>query len=386
MPRGRAKEEERALETVDEARALAADIKERAARLRTTPGLLDGALDEIRGSIERILREFEKMSRRRMGAFERDLEGIARRAKELETAGRLTPKHMRLIGEALQHTRRVHFWNAKRVLAKMDTILEPTRALNGDLNAYRAFQRKAVQRVREIEESLAKLRAVPKPAAAPEEVAAMRSLVEACNRAADEAWNGLAHRPASSAIGDLIAHPDVEGLGFFAVQEFASLRELYDLFEAEAVLKESVGARPLAELVTTSEFSAAKWDRVYPQAIHVRRKLQELFHHLRPIVGGKYGTAFALEATVPLLERRLASWRRFPGTEANPVWPQLAELRASARIPAVQESAKVYERFGDLATRAWDGSLADEMKERGTELAAARKVLDRLPSPEGLTS
>jgi len=29
-------------------------------------------------------------------------------------------------------------------------ILEPTRALNGDLNAYRAFQRKAVQRVREM--------------------------------------------------------------------------------------------------------------------------------------------------------------------------------------------------------------------------------------------
>jgi len=383
MPWGRPKEEERTLQTVDEARALAAEIKERAARLRT-PGLLDGALDEVRGSIERILREFEKLSRRRMGAFERDLEAIAKHAEELRAAGHLTPKHTKLIGEALQHTRRIHFWNAKRVLAKMDAILEPVRALHADVAVYRAFHRKAAQRVRETEESLATLRAVPMPPASPEDVAAMRALAEASNRTADEAWNRLTHRPTAAAIGDLIAHPDVEGLGFFAVQEFASLRELYDLFEEDAGLKESVGTRPLAELVTTSEYSAAKWDRVHPQAVHMRRKLQDLFHQLRPIVGGKYGTAFTLDAPVPLLERRLASWRRFPGTEANPVWGHLADLRASGRIPAVQESAKVYDRFGDLAKRAWDGSLADEVKEQEAGLAAAKKVLDRLPSPDAL--
>ena len=385
MPLRRTEEGTRTVQSADEARALAADLKERAARLRAMPGLLDGALDEIRGSLERVLREYEKLSRRRLGPFERELEVIAKRAQELEAEKHLTPKQMRLVGEALQHTRRVHFWNAKRALAKMDKILEPAREWTHDLDAYRAFHRRSGQRVREAEEALAKLRGVPKPPAGPEDVASMRTLVEACNRAADEAWTAITHRPAASAFGDLIAHPDVEGLGFFAVQEFSALRELYDLFESEAALKETIGARPLAELVATSEYSAAKWDRVFPQAIHVRRKLQDLFHHVRPIVGGKYGTAFALDAPVPLIERRLASWRRFPGTEANPVWTDLAELRASGRIPAVQESAKVYERFGDLAKRAWDGSLADEVKEKEAELAAAKKVLDRLQSPDALS-
>ena len=39
------------LETPQQARALAGEIKERAARLRTVPGMLDGALEEMRSSI-----------------------------------------------------------------------------------------------------------------------------------------------------------------------------------------------------------------------------------------------------------------------------------------------------------------------------------------------
>jgi len=60
--------------------ALAADLKARAARLKGTPGLMDGALEEIRGALEKLLREYDKMTRRRLGPFERDLEALARRA------------------------------------------------------------------------------------------------------------------------------------------------------------------------------------------------------------------------------------------------------------------------------------------------------------------
>ena len=374
------------LETPQQARALAGEIKERAARLRTVPGMLDGALEEMRSSIERVLREYDKVSRRRLGPFQRELDVIMKRAEDLKTAGRLSTRHRKLVAQVLVHAHRVHFWNARRALTKLDRALAPLRSWQASFDAYRAFHRKATQRVRDAEDALAGLRAVPKPQASLEDVTNARAAIEACNRAADAAWSALTHRPVAQALEDLVAHPDVEGLGLLAVQEFACLRELSDVFEAEETLRDAIGTKPLADLVGTSEFSAAKWDRVYPQATLQRRKLQDLFHQLRPVVGGRYGTAFNLESPLPGLERRLAAWRRFPGAEGNPAWPDLVELRASGRIPALQESARIYDRHGDIAVRAFAGSLAEEIKEEEKELAAARKVLERLPAPEGLTA
>lgn len=373
------------MEDAADARALAAEIKERAARLRLTPGLLDGALEEVRGAIEKVLREYDKLSRRRLGAFERDLDVVARRAQELEDAGRLSPRHARLMDQALLHTRRVHFWNARRVLGKLDKALEPAREWQKAVDAYRAFHRKVTLRVREAEDALQRLRSVPRPAVSPEEVARARASVEACNRAADAAWTAQTTRPLTEALKDLVAHPDVEGLGLLSVQEFSCLRELSDLLEAQADLGGGIGLRPLTHLVSTSEYSAAKWDRVFPQAAHARRKLQDLFHQLRPVVGGRYGTAVELVAPVPVLERRLAAWRRFPGADASPAWEDLAGLIASGRVASIQESARAYERVGDLAKRAFTGALAGEIKEQETELAAARKTLEKLPSPDSFS-
>ncbi|TLZ51544.1 MAG: hypothetical protein E6K18_04625 [Methanobacteriota archaeon] len=370
--------------TSEEARTLAADIKARASRLRTVPGMLDGAVEEMRASIERVLRDYDKMSHRRQGPFQRDLEAIAKRAEELVDAGRLSPRHRRIVSTALQHARRVHFWNARRALTKLDRSLEPAREWQGSLDAYRSFHRKAALRARDAEESLTRLRAVPKPGVSPEDVANARAVIEACNRAADEKWAALTHRPVAEALKDLVGHPDVEGLGFLAVQEFSSLRELHDLFEANEAVRDGIGTKPLADLVVTSEFSAAKWDRVYPQATAERRRLQDLFHQLRPVVGGRYGTAFELTAPVSVLERRLAAWRHFPGAENAPAWAGLADLRASGKIPAIQEGARIYERHGDLAKRAFEGTLADEIKEQEKELAAAKKSVEKLPSPESL--
>lgn len=367
-----------------EARALAAEIRDRANRLGTMPGLLDGALEEIRGSIERVLREYDKLTRRRQGPFERDLDAVARRAQELKDAGRLSPKHLRLVHQALQHARRVHFWNAHRVIAKIDKTLEPARAWQRNLDEYRAFHRRAVQRARTAEETLAKLRDVPKPAVSPEEVAQFQSLVEACNRAADEAWSGQTHRPVAEATGDLVAHPDVDGLGLLATQENACLRDLSDLLESQDVLRDGIGQRRLADLVGTSEYSVGKWDRVFPQAAHERRKLQDLFHHLRPVVSGSHGSAFGTDLAVPVLQRRVAAWRRFPGAEGMAAWGDLETLLASGRIPTIQESARTYNRFGEAAKRAWDGRLSEEIEEQEKELVAARKALAALPSPDSL--
>ena len=384
MLRGRSEEEGRSVEDVDDARALAKDIRERASRLRVTPGLLDGTLEELRGSLDRVLREYEKMSRRRLGPFQRELEAIAKRAQELKESGRLSPRHLRLLSQGLQHAHRIHFWNAKRVIAKIDKILGPTREWQRDVDAYRAFQRKAAQRVRDTEDALAKLHAVPKPSAAKDDVGRLRAVIEAANRAADEAWVAIIHRPSAEAITGLVAHPDVEGLGLLAVQEFAALRELSDLFETDEALRQSIGLQPLSDLVLTSEYSAAKWDRVYQQAAATRRTLQNLFHQLRPVVGGKYGTAFTVDAPVAVIERRLGAWRNFPGAESKAAWSDLVDVRASGKIPAIQESARIYERHGDLAVRAWDGSLADDIAAQEKELLAAKKVLDRLPSPDTL--
>ena len=376
--------EERTITTSADAKAFIGELRDRAARIRVVPGLLDGALDELRSSIEHILRAYEKMSRRRLGPFQRDLEAIAKRVEEVEDAGKISPRHAKLVGQALQHARRVHFWNARRVLAKIEKVLAPSRAWHADLEAYRAFHRKSSLRIRGTEEALVRLREVPKPPASPEDGARLKAVVEACNRAADESWSDLTHRPTAEAIADLVGHPDLEGLGLLAVQEFAALRELGDLFEAEAPLKETIGTQTLAELVQTSEYSAAKWDRVYPHAVHVRRKLQGLLHQVRPVVGGKYGTAFTADAPVSLLERRLAAWRRFPDAEGRGAWGQLAELRASERIPAIQESTRIYEKFPELGPRAWDGSLVEEIEAHEKERAAARKALAGLPAPDAL--
>ena len=380
----RSEDEGLVIEDPEEARELAADLKARAARLKGTPGLMDGALEEIRGALEKLLREYDKMTRRRLGPFERDLEALARRAKDLEDAGRLHPKHARLFGQALQHTRRIHFWNAHRVIGKLEKALEPAREWEREAGAYRAFHRKTAQRVRDAEDTVTRLRLIPRPAASPEEVLRARATIEACNRAADAAWAAQCTRPLAEAVKDLVAHPDVEGLGLLSVQEFAALRELFDLLEEKEDLRTTLGQRTLSELVTTSEYSAAKWDRVFPQAAPDRRKLQDLFHQLRPVVGGRYGTAFELGTPAPILERRLAAWRRFPGADGVAAWGGLGDLAASGRIGAVQESARAYERHGDLAKRAFTGDLATEIKKHETELAAARKVLEKLPAPDSL--
>src|SRR3989304_5508149 len=137
------------------------------------------------------------MSRRGRGPSQRDLEAIAKRVEEVEDAGKISPRHAKLVGQALQHARRVHFWNARRVLAKIEKGLAPSRAWHAAL--------------------------------------------EACTRAADESWSDLTHRPTAEAIADLVGHPDLEGLGLLAVQEFAAPRGRGGLVEAGAPLEEEDG-------------------------------------------------------------------------------------------------------------------------------------------------
>src|SRR5437867_11505792 len=100
------------VETPEDARALASDIKLRASRLRTIPGMLDGALEEVRSSLERVLREYDKLSHRRLAPFQRDLEAIGKRTEELEEAGRLSSRHRKLGGATRQHPPRIHCRNA----------------------------------------------------------------------------------------------------------------------------------------------------------------------------------------------------------------------------------------------------------------------------------
>ncbi|MGH9390427.1 MAG: hypothetical protein ACRD1Z_12490, partial [Vicinamibacteria bacterium] len=333
----------------------------------------------LHDELERVLRDYERLSRGRLGSFTKELELIAKQVRDLREAKRLSPRHAKLLEAALQHTRRIHFWNARRSLAKIGRVLEPVREWRRGLEEYRAFQRKTGVRVREAEATLARLLAIPKPPLGPEDVAAVRSLLEMCDRAVDEAWGAQTHRPVVEAIKDLQSHPDVDGLGLLATKEFASLRELGDLLEADPALKEMIGARPLSELVLTSEYSVAKWDRVYPQAAHARRKLQDLLHHLRPVVTGTHGSPFNLGDDVHLLQRRVAAWRAFPGTVGAQSWTEVAALLRSGKLPMIQESARAYERHGDLAVRAWDGSLAKEISEHEAELKAAKKDLAALP-------
>jgi len=383
MPQGQGEASE-SVDTVRDAKELARRTRERAARLRDIPGLLDGSLEEVNGELERVLREYDRLSRGRLGSFNKDLESVAKRARDLEEAKRLGSRHAKLVSAALQHARRTHFWNARRALAKIAKALEPVREWRRGLDEYRAFYRRTVQRVRDAEAALARLREIPKPPAGPEDVAAVRSLLAVCDRAVDLAWEGQTHRPVAEAIKDLQSHPDIDGLGLLATKEFASLRELGDLLESDPPLKETFGTRPLSELVLTSEYSVAKWDRVYPQAAHQRRNLQDLLHHLRPVVTGAHGSPFDLGADVHLLQRRVGAWKAFPGTVGAQAWTDLAGLLQSGRLPVIQESARAFERHGDLAKRAWDGSLAKEIQDQEAELKAAKKELAALPDPESL--
>ena len=366
------------------AKELARQTRERASRLRDLPGLLDGSLEELHDGIEKVLREYERLSRGRLSAFHKDLEAVAKRARDLEEEGRLSPRHLKLVDAALQHVRRTHFWNARRVLAKIAKALEPVRIWRRGLEEYRAFHRKTVARVRDADAALARLRAIPKPPAGPDDVAAVRSLIEMCDRAVDEAWEAQTHRPVAEAIRDVQSHPDVEGLGLLATKEFASLRELGDLLESDVPLKETFGVRPLSEIVLTSEYSVAKWERVYPQAAQHRRKLQDLLHHLRPVVTGAHGSPFELAADVHLLQRRVAAWRTFPGTVGAQAWTDLAAVLRSGKLPLLQESARAFERHGEMAVRAWDGSLAKEIEEQEAALKSAKKELAALADPESL--
>ncbi|HEV8595372.1 MAG TPA: hypothetical protein VGR51_07580, partial [Thermoplasmata archaeon] len=191
----RSEEEARTVEDTAGAKALATELKDRASRLKHIPGLLDGGLEEVRSSIERVLREYGKVSRRRLGPFQRDLESIAKRAEELADEGRLSPRHRKLVAQALQHARRVHFWNVRRSLSKLEKALAPAQSWLSDLEAYRAFHRKATQRVRAADDTLTELRAVPKPTASRDDIRTMRLVIETCNRAADGAWAAFTHRP-----------------------------------------------------------------------------------------------------------------------------------------------------------------------------------------------
>lgn len=369
--------------SVDEALALADELRNRADGLGNTPGLLDGALEEMHSSLERTLREHHRVTRGNVAALMRDLEPIGKRVKELRDEGRLSPRHAKLVSQALQHVRRVHYWNARKTIDKLAKGLEPLRSWRRDLDTYTAFYRQAADRVRNAEADLERLRAVPKPQEGLDEVEGLRAIVEACNRAADIAWSHQTSKPAIDTLEEIVAHPDIEGLGLLSTLEFACLRELNDTFEAHESLKEEMGGRSLAELVSTSEYSVGKWDRVFPNAMHERKRLQELYTQLRPVVSGRYGASFQARAPVQGLERRVTAWRRFPGGNAEPM-RRLVELLVSGRVPAIQEAAAMYEEHGELAIRAWDGRLEEDIAAKEEELAEAREVLKALPDPSAL--
>lgn len=374
----------RSVTTKDEALALAQELRERATRLRETPGLLDGAVEEVHGALERVMRMHHRVSGRGVMTLVRDLEPVAAQAKELRAQGLLSPRQDKIVRQAVQHIRRVHYWNARKALDKLAKGLEPLREWRADLDVYREFYTAAAERVRAAEAEVERLRSVPKPPEAQEAVWNLREGVEACNRAADAAWSRLITRPASEAIADLVVHPDVQGLGLLSTLEFACLRELFDLFEAGESLKEDFGTLPLSELVATSEYSVAKWDRVFPRGGPDRKRLQELFHQLRPVVSGRYGASFDVHLDAAGMARRVAAWRRIPGGE-TPAMRELAELVASGRVPSIQGALRMYEEHGELAVRAWDGRLAEDLGVAEKELLAAKKALNALPAPDSLS-
>lgn len=373
----------RTVTTKEEALSLAEELRERAKRLQETPGLLDGAVEEIHSALERVMRMHHRVSGRGMVGLIRDLEPVAARAKELRAQGLLSARQEKLVGQAAQHIRRVHYWNAHKAVDKLSKGLEPLKQWQADLDVYREFYTAAAERARVAEAEVDRLRAVPKPPEGQEAVWRLREVSEACNRAADSAWSRLISRPATEAISDLIVHPDVQGLGLLSTLEFACLRELYELFEAQGTLKEDFGSLALSELVATSEYSVGKWDRVFPRDASERKRLQGLFHQLRPVVSGRYGASFDVHLEATGMERRVASWRRIPGGDATAM-RELAELVASGRVPSIQEALRIYEDHGELAVRAWDSRLAEDLGAAEKELLAATKALTALPAPDSL--
>src|SRR2546428_10052176 len=126
---------------VEDLRELGESVSALSTRLKKTPGLSEGHVEQIATAIERILRDYGGASYRQYRNLVRDLDEVAADVSRLEKEKALHPKFVRYLDASLLRIRKRDFYLGRRLLERLTKVRAQAKERDGLLEEYREGDR-----------------------------------------------------------------------------------------------------------------------------------------------------------------------------------------------------------------------------------------------------
>ncbi len=387
----RRKTEDSAISSPEEALQLLDEITVLTDRIRKTPGLEEGKVEEIEKGIEGIFRNYSNMNPRRPTRFLRDLNDVVLIVENAYKEGVITEKQRKILEITIKKMKMRDFYSARRLLMKFSKPIEVKKERDFKLDQYRSYHKKLENQSKELEDEIEKAKRVPQPELSTSEIKEAENRVKEYNAAAAGAFvNFIAQAPCVDAISMALRASSIQDLGFPAPKDRESIAELIRLLKEENVCK-AFGSENLTKLVEVAGFSDKRLEHFVKDYKWFQRKLQENSDWLSEVTTQGRRTleiqwlipADAMRARIDTLMEFLKS---FPNADrAVNALSILDKMLKDSTYESVLKSLKIYKTYGNMAVTKFKGDLSIEIKDLEDDLADVKNLLEKLPPLDRLT-
>jgi len=375
--------------SIREALQMVESIKALSQKAQEVPGLAEGELENVLHRANRILQNYAKLTRRTYRAFKRDLDDLASDVSELYKEGLLLKKHLRILDRMLNKMKMRDFYSARKLLRKFDDFVALRQEIESQLGEYRKFYQQLRRELEQRKTKLSRLHGVLRPALSPREVKDVTSLLLECKELVNRLISDyLSTYPSREVLRTMFWAATMPNLKIPAPSKPQPAEAMLNLLDSAGDIKNKFGDKNMHALMEAAGYTDARFAHILKDHRHLKRLLLENRSWLRALSTTKgYGPNFSIEDDVDTIRPKIASWlemlKRIPrSTEAEERLNALSEMLDSGTFANAQEAAQVYQRFGDAARRAWDGSLQKTIKETEEMVSRLLRDLERLPHPD----
>src|SRR3989442_8936228 len=168
--------------SAEDLKELGESISDLTKRLKKTPGLSEGHVEQIATAIERILRDYGGASYRQYRNLVRDLDLVAADVSKFEKEKALHPKFVRYLDASLLRIRKRDFYLGRRLLERLAKARAQAKERDGLLEEYRDGYREIEPEITRLKADREHLRSVRSPAVSDAEGERVKTLPDSANR------------------------------------------------------------------------------------------------------------------------------------------------------------------------------------------------------------
>jgi len=377
------------ISSVKEALREIKNIRELSESVKLVPGLAEGELEDIYHRANKFMNTYSEMSRKQYRAFRRELDELAEEVSDLFKDELLSKKHAKILDKMLKKLKIRDFYSARRLLWKFNDIIALNDDLNTSLEEYRRFYQGLENEIERKKAEKNKLRTVPKPAMSQKDVNSVVGTIEDCNaRVKRLMFDYISGHPSHEVLRTMLWAGTVEGLKIPNPDNKTAAIELVNQLDFNEETRKAFGNKNLHALVAAMGYTDARFQHYLKDYRSFRRLLHENSSWLRGLsTAGGYSPNFSFDDEPKAIRTRIDAWLEMLSNvphsqEVVDLLKKLAEIIESGALIETKETAQLYREYGDMARRAWDGTIEKLMEDTEDKISELIKNKERLPHPD----